>query len=53
MVKTFSRPFPTVFIPSDMVGHLLSIGMNQVVLVLLSVVGGADSLCRNASVDAI
>ena len=27
--------------------------MNQVALVLLGVVGGADSLCRDASVEAI
>jgi hypothetical protein len=34
-------------------GHLLSIGMNQVALVLLSVVGGANSLRHDASVEAI
>ena len=37
----------------DAVGHLLSIDMNQVVLVLLGFVGGADSLRRDASVEAI
>ena len=36
-----------------MVGHLLSIGTNQVALVLLGIVGGADSLRRYASVKAI
>jgi hypothetical protein len=35
------------------VGHLLSIGTNQVAPVLLGVVGGADSLHRDASVEAI
>jgi hypothetical protein len=34
-------------------GHLLSIGINQVALVLLSVVGGANSLHHDASVEAI
>ena len=40
-------------ISGDAVGHLLSIGTNQVALVLLSVVGCADSLRRDASVEAI
>jgi len=34
-------------------GHLLSISMSQVAPVLLSVVGGVDSLCHDASVEAI
>ena len=42
-----------MLINGDVVGHLLSIGTNQVALVLLGVVGDADSLCRNASVEAI
>ena len=42
-----------MLISGDAVGHLLSIGMNQVALVLLDVVGSADSLCLNASVEAI
>jgi hypothetical protein len=40
-------------VSSDVVGHLLSIGMNQVVPVLLGVVGDANSLCCDASVKAI
>jgi hypothetical protein len=42
-----------LLVSSDVVGHLLSIGMNQVALVLLGVVGGADSLRCDASVEAI
>ena len=42
-----------LLINSDAVGHLLSIDMNQVALVLLGVVGGANSLRRDASVKAI
>ena len=42
-----------MLISGDAVGHLLSIGTNQVVLVLLSVMGGADSLCCDTSVDTI
>ena len=42
-----------MLISGDAVGHLLSIGMNQVVPVLLGVVGVADSLCCDASVKAI
>ena len=40
-------------VSSDVVGHLLNIGTNQVTLVRLGVVGGTDSLCCNASVEAI
>jgi hypothetical protein len=42
-----------LLISGDAVAHLLSIGTNQVALVLLDVVGGADSLCHDASVEAI
>ena len=42
-----------MLISSDAVGHLLSISMNQVALVLLGVVGGVDSLCHDASVESI
>ena len=42
-----------MLISGDAVGHLLNIGTNQVVLVLLGVVGGADSLRHDASVEAI
>ena len=42
-----------MLVNGDAVGHLLSIGTNQVALVLLSVVGCADSLRRDASVEAI
>ena len=42
-----------LLISGDAVGHLLSIGMNQVVLVLLGFMGGADSLRHDASVKAI
>ena len=42
-----------ILVSGDAVGHLLSIGTNQVMPVLLSVVGGADSLCHDASVKAI
>ena len=42
-----------MLISGDAVVHLLSIGMNQVVPVLLGVVGGADSLRHDASVKAI
>ena len=42
-----------MLVNSDVVGHLLSIGTNQVVPVLLGVVSGADSLCRDANVEAI
>ena len=42
-----------LLISGDAVGHLLNISMNQVVLVLLSIVGGADSLRHDASVEAI
>jgi len=40
-------------ISGDAVGHLLSISMNQVAPMLLGVVGGADSLRHDASVEAI
>ena len=42
-----------MLVSGDAVGHLLSIGTNQVALVLLGVVGGANSLCCDASVEAI
>ena len=42
-----------LLVSGDAVGHLLSISMNQVAPVLLSVMGGADSLCHDASVKAI
>jgi len=42
-----------LLVSGDVVGHLLSIGMNQVVLVLLGVVGSVDSLRRDTSVEAI
>ena len=42
-----------LLVSHDAVGHLPSIGTNQVALVLLDVVGGADSLRRDASVEAI
>ena len=42
-----------MLVSDDVVGHLLSNGTNQVALVFLGVVGGADSLCRDASVEAI
>ena len=42
-----------MLVSGDAVVHLLSIGMNQVAPVLLGVVGGADSLCHDASVKAI
>ena len=42
-----------MLVSGDAVGHLLSIGMNQVALVLLGVVGSADSLHHDASVKAI
>ena len=42
-----------MLVSGDAVGLLLSIGMNQVALVLLSVVGGVDSLRCDASVEAI
>ena len=42
-----------MLISGDAVGHLLSIGTNQVALVLLDVVGGADSLSHDGSVEAI
>ena len=42
-----------MLVSGDAVGHLLSIGINQVVPMLLNVVGGTDSLRRDASVEAI
>ena len=42
-----------LLINGDAVGHLLCIGMNQVAPVLLDVVGDVDSLCHDASVEAI
>ena len=42
-----------LLISGDAVGHLLSIGTNQVALVLLGVVGSADSQRCDASVKAI
>ena len=42
-----------MLVSGDAVGHLLSIGTNQVALVLLSVVGSTDSLHHDASVEAI
>jgi Na+/H+ antiporter NhaC len=42
-----------VLVSGNVVGHLLSISMNQVALVLLGVVSGADSPCHDASVEAI
>ena len=42
-----------LLISGDAVGHLLNIGTNQVALVLLGVMGGADSLRHDASVKAI
>ena len=42
-----------MLVSGDAVGNLLSIGMNQVALVLLGVVGGVDSLRHDASVEAI
>ena len=42
-----------MLISGDAVVHLLSIGMNQVVPVLLGVVGGANSLRYDASVKSI
>ena len=42
-----------MLVSGDAVSQLLGIGMNQVAPVLLGVVGGADSLLRNASVEAI
>ena len=42
-----------MLISGDAVGHLLSIGMNQVASVLLSVVGGVDSLRHDTNVKAI
>ena len=42
-----------ILISGDVVGHLLSIGTNQVAPVLLGVMGGANSLRRDASVKAI
>jgi hypothetical protein len=40
-----------LLVSGEAVGHLLSIVMNQVALVLLGVVGGADSLHHDASVE--
>ena len=42
-----------VLVSGDAVGHLLSIDTNQVVPVLLGVMGGVDSLRHNASIEAI
>jgi len=42
-----------LLVSGDAVANLLSIGMNQVALVLLDVVDGADSLRHGASVKAI
>ena len=42
-----------LLINGDAVGHLLNIGTNQVALVLLGVMGGANSLRHYASVKAI
>ena len=42
-----------MLVNNDVVGHLLSIGTNQVAPVFLGVVGGADSLRHDASVKAI
>ena len=42
-----------LLISGGAVGHLLSIGTNQVAPVLLDVMSGADSLCCDASVEAI
>ena len=42
-----------MLINGDVVGHLLSIGMNQVMLVLLGVVGSVDSLRCDANVKTI
>ena len=42
-----------MLVSDDAVGHLLSNSTNQVALVLLDVVGGANSLRRNSSIEAI
>ena len=42
-----------ILVSGDEAGHLLSIGINQVAPVLLSVAGSADSLHHDASVEAI
>ena len=42
-----------MLISGDAVGHLLSIDTNQVTPVLLSVVGRANSLSHDSSVEAI
>jgi hypothetical protein len=42
-----------ILVSGDAVGHLLSIGTNQVAPVLLGATGSANSLHRNASVEAI
>ena len=42
-----------LLVSGDAVGHLLSIGTNQVAPVLLDAMGGVDSLCHDASVEAI
>ena len=42
-----------VLVSGDVVVHLLNINTNQVAPVLLGVVGGADSLSHDGSVEAI